>query len=361
MGDVFQLIAKNREAIQVYSEIQDQLSDHDRQKKARLFRKMGEAIVILQDYRKGSQYYKKALLVLGQQPDASETAWWNEWIEINLDNLWLLYWQNLGDEMFQVVQEIEPKVVQLGTPSQVSKIYYSLCLAGLRKERYLASEKTVSFAVRSANALEHSGDLVSKGMALFLHGFACLWHDDYKPAIKPFQEALEITEKTGELVLKTRVVNYLAVLYRRMNDLPKSLEYTDRTLDIAIQSKMQEYIGSAYANYAWIAYKNNKFEEVLAYYNKSKIEWGKISNYKAFHVIQWLVYFPVLAVYLHNNRLKESINIAAEIVNPDQKRLPEDLTQSLKEAAVFYQKRDKKKAADSLKSAVHLAEKYAYM
>ncbi len=361
LGDVLQLSARNNEAVRVYEEGLAELPAGDILGKARLIRKMGEAVVLLKDYKKGTEYYDEALRVMGAMPEDTATDWWNEWIDIHLNLLWLLYWQSLGEEMLAVVNKIEKKVNLLGTPSQVSKLYSSLCLAGLRNERYLASDQTVSYAEKSAKAIETSSDLVSKAMALFLHGFALLWNDDFEPAVKPFRAALDVTEKTGDLVVQTRVLNYLAVLYRRMNNLEKAREFTERTLESALKSKMPEYIGSAYANFAWMAYRDREYDQVMQWYHKASDEWSQIPNYKAFLVIRWLVLFPVLHVYVSEEKVAEAIGIVSEIIEPAMKKLPDDLTDALKKAVDESEAGNQQLASAILREALHLASEQAYL
>ena len=69
-------------------------------------------------------------------------------------------------------------------------------------------------------------------------------------------KAFRMAERTGDLVLQARCFTYGAVAYRRLGDVLRCRMEAEKTLVLAAELKMVEYVAMAKASLAWVAWRD---------------------------------------------------------------------------------------------------------
>jgi hypothetical protein len=121
---------------------------------------------------------------------------------------------------------------------------------------------------------------------------------------------------------------YLAIGYRFKGDMERVRDFTERGLAVAAVEQNEHYQGVACANRAWLCYRENDFEEVVTH-GRTALEWWGGKAYP----IQWTARFPLLAVALARNEIEKAVNHAAALLPSSQQRLPDELADTLAQAA----------------------------
>ena len=330
LGEVLALIGKHDEALAAYHNALADVPGQDVICQSRLYLKCAKVLEVHHKLVESFRTYKLAESVLGHPPaGGSSVLWWRAWLDANLNLEWLFYWQNQKTEMVTLAEKIQPILEQSGTPDQRATFFNCLSLIGFRRERYLLSQETIGHALNAVSAGQESGNLNVKSWSHFGLGFGYLWADQLSEAEVSLQTALKLTERTGDIVLQSRCLTYLTILYRRARQLKKFLEYLPRSLEVATNARMTEYVGTAKANQSWAAWAEGKEAEALAYAEEAFTIWGSLPSGFASCVFQWTALMPVLNIAVNSGRLEDAVRHARALLEPPQKRLPESLTASL--------------------------------
>jgi hypothetical protein len=194
-----------------------------------------------------------------------------------------------------------------------------------------------------------------------LLGFSYLWRDDLDNAEKPMQVALALTERTGDVVLQSRCLTYLATLYRRLGQAEKVQKFLPRCIESAKNAEMPEYIGTAKANMAWISWCEGNLSEVEVYGQAALDTWQKVPAAHASCAFQWIALWPLIAVAHVQNQDHESIEYVRALLDPNQKRLPDRLTSLLENAVITWEEDGSKMTSTYLDQAIELAKEMRYL
>ncbi len=202
LGDVLELTGQHDEARKAYeSAVTDDLK-HDSIQKARLHRKVGNAWREQRCYEQALKAYNQADTVLGLEPRESASKWWQAWIEIQNDRMWLYYWQVQLQQMSELAKKARPVVEKYGTPALRSRFFQGLALMGQRRDRYVVSEETLSHVQASLEAIQESGDKSAIALAQFALGLSYLCREELDEADKHLTATLKLAEKIGDIVVQ---------------------------------------------------------------------------------------------------------------------------------------------------------------
>ena len=158
-----------------------------------------------------------------------------------------------------------------------------------------------------------------------------------------------------------RALTYLAVLYHRRGDVKQVEIYVPRCLEASHRSQMIEYIGTAYANLAWANWKKGEFGNFEANFKIAQGDWERAGKGHASGSFQFIILFPAISVALLQEDLPRAIEYARRLLDPLQKRLEDDLTDSLSRAVKAADEARLREAQSHLQEAIKLAEQYHYL
>jgi tetratricopeptide (TPR) repeat protein len=209
IGDIERLIGRQEEARAAYESALCSLPKSDAIWASRLRRKQAKTWTIEREHARAGQCCDEAEKVL-QDCMSSTMEWQREWLQVQLDRMWLHYWRGEVDQIAALAKGTRPMVEQHATALQRGNFFQGLTLMALRRDRYTANDETIAHAQTSLEAIDESGVLPEIGHARFVLGFACLWAGKFEMAEKWINDALELTEKTGDIVLQSRCLTSLA-------------------------------------------------------------------------------------------------------------------------------------------------------
>src|SRR6476469_2699028 len=121
---------------------------------------------------------------LGSTKDSATNEWWNEHVQIQMERLFLYYWQGMAAEMTELATRIRPIVEKRGSPDQRGNFFKMLALSHLSRSHYGPSPEGVQLAQLAVSMSEGLKDLSETSHIRFVLGFAHLWHRDFADAIK---------------------------------------------------------------------------------------------------------------------------------------------------------------------------------
>ncbi|WNG58678.1 protein kinase [Archangium gephyra] len=363
LGDMLALTGRQEEARAAYDESLTRLEAMEQVPRARLYRKIGKTWDIHHQHEAALRAYAQAETALeqassGETPAGmgsdSSVEWWQEWVQIQVDRNWIYYWSGRVEEMADLVERLRPVVERHGAPQQRAQYYQSLLSMHLRRERYLLSDETVEYARRSLEASQETGDMSLVTWACFCLAFALLFHGDLDEAEQRGLKGLALAEQLGDLTTRSRLLTYLTVLYRTRGQVAETRRYAERSLEVALAARMEDYVGAARANLAWVDWKQQRLSEAEQGARTALALWQKLSlSYP--YPLQGVALWLLVAIELPRGELEQALEHVRAILDPIQQRLPEPLEAVLQEALREWSEGRREGAREHLQRALELA------
>ena len=348
LGDILHLKALHEDAREHFERALEHRSG-DRIASARLWRKVGLTGTAQYRYDQAAQAYGSAEAALGSAETEAGEAWWREWIDVHRARSAMYYWQLAWRECERVLASMERAVMQHGTALQRCFYFLDLANKDFAQRRFVVSAAGVTSYRAALAAAEESGCTTTIATARFGIGLAYLWYDDLEQAAEHLAAALATSEATGNAVLRARCLTYLCFLHRKRGDAATTKRYTDESLRAARALTMPEYVGAAHAHLAWLAWRRRDHDACRHEGRAALASWATGQRYP----LQWCARVPLLATSLAQDQPSDALAHAAALLEPDQQRLPDDLTEAL--ACAVRAESDPGAATAALERAVELA------
>lgn len=361
VADILRPTGEYEAAIAHYAKAQQHLPTEQWLAHARLERKMGLAYNPSSQFDRMAEHYQQAIDLLQRETSTRSPDWWNEWIQVHVDQLMLFYWIDKADQMLALVERIKPDVEKYGTQEQRAQFISTVVGANFRLERYLLSEETITYARSLYENQDQIKDVKTRNFYIFMVGFTYLWYNDLNMAREILEEGLLVSEQTGDVILQSRYLTYLTVVYRRLGLIRETEETVQRSLAVSQQSKMQEYVATAYANFAWLAWKRRDLPQIEAYARRAYEGWENLPQTHASLVFAWTAAWPLAAGYFQQGKLADCVAQFEEILHPRRKRMEQELEVQLEQIVQAFRDDPTAITNTAMRQAFALAAKYAYL
>ena len=90
--------------------------------------------------------YAAAEKTLGTPPPDDDPAWWEEWVHVQLEFMWVFYWQGRVEELQARAEACRAAVERRGSPDQRGRFFMMLALSNLRRDSYVTCDQTLEYA-----------------------------------------------------------------------------------------------------------------------------------------------------------------------------------------------------------------------
>jgi len=358
LGDVLVLIGQFDQAHDAYQSALAHIAQEDAVCRARLERKDGNAWMPQRQMEKALPAYDRADAALAANRSETDPGWQNEWLEIQLDRAWALYWADNPSAMSALAEKIRPVVEQHGTTIQRCRFFRSLVLMAYRRDRYVISDETLEAARKSFAALAPSDDTGELVFARFIVGFTNLWRGNLDEAETYLLETLKLAEKIGDMERQVLSLTYLTITYRKQGQVEQVECYAEKSHRAASSAEMLFYIGMAQANRAWVEWRVANLAQTVENGRAALASWGRVTAPNQF---KWTALFPLLAAALAQANIAEAIEQARGMLPPPQLRLPQALEATLQDAIKSWEANQSENADACLRQAVELAGQLGYL
>ncbi len=323
---------------------------------ARLHRKIGKT---LENEHAGlaqvAAYYETAETLLGAPDrDAAAAAWWQEWCQVQLEHLLLLYWWGRPNDMVERIARVRPLIERHGTPAQRASLFENLNRQLNRRQRYAPSDDALDNNRAALAALPVSASPEQRAPHQFTLGFNLLWHGDLAEAEATLRSALEMAEQIGDVSLQVRCLTYLGVVHRRQGRDAKAEPIARRGLGVAEAAGMLAYIGANRAGLAWVAWRRNDLSEAE---RLAQAAWEAWRLHAMPYPFYWQALWPLIGVAVAQDRLADAVAYARRLCEPDQQVLPSELVAFLTAMAGAWDAGRPDEAGDFLNRALAMAQK----
>lgn len=354
LGDLCELLAQHGRARNAYASALAITTAADVIAQARLHRKIGKS---LENERVGYDHaaaqYETAEMLLGLPDEDAGAAWWEEWCQVQIERLLLMYWWNRPDEMAQQVQRVQPTIERHGTPLQRAALFSNLSRRLNLSNRYVPSDAALAYARAALAALPPATSLEVLGPYQFGLGFNLLWHGDSAEAQVALSAALALARQTGDITLQARCLTYLAISQRRQGHDAAVADVARRGLTVAESAGMLDYVGAGRGSLAWLARRQHNPVEAERFALAALEAWRQLPMP---YPLCWQALWPLIGVTLAQDRLADAMPHVQLLCDPSQQKLPASIEEPLIACLAAWDAGQPAVAGDILMHALDLAQ-----
>ncbi|HKY59913.1 MAG TPA: AAA family ATPase [Gemmatimonadota bacterium] len=331
LGDVRELTGRHEDAVAAYDAALESIPAEDAIGRARILRKKGVSLQIQLRPADSMSAFGVALESLGPPGVNREEDWWRERIDIALGWMMLVYFSGSPDDLMVVLNRHRDEIERHGSPLQRGAVRRIQALAGLRRERYIASDETVEHARRSAETIEESGVLQEIGFARFNHAFALMWRGRLAESDPIMRSALALGERIGDVTLQCRCTAYLTLIARKQGNVESARRFAERTLSLAEAGELKEYLAAGHAHRAWVALREEDRTVAEREGRESDRLWAALGG--PYRLLAWMPAWPLLGCAVERGDWDEARHRARFLLDPERQPMPAELTRALEAAA----------------------------
>jgi serine/threonine protein kinase len=278
--------------------------------------------------------------------------WWHEYVQIQVDKAWALYFLARVEELSSLVERFRPAVLSKGTPAQKARFLVTLVQAASKRDRFKINDETLDVAHSLLEAAGQCDDPKELATARFTSAFVLMMRGLDEDAEPLFVAAIHDAKRMDDAMLRIRSQSYYSIVQRRLGRLTEAQETAERLLADAEEREMLDYVGVAHANLAWCARQRDDHADVERHATAALAAWEKLLPY--IYPLQWLARLP-LAVHFHsNNRMDRALEQVARILVDPQHSLPDELQLAIERSLSA---RD----AQSFRDVTEAAERYRFL
>ncbi|QRN96806.1 protein kinase [Archangium violaceum] len=369
LGDLLALCGRQEEARAAYGGALARLSPAHQRQRAGLHRKLGKTWETHHQHEAALRAYDEAEAALGSvhsEPGAvgaEETAsgWWHEWVQIQVERIWVYYWMGRVEEMGALIDKVRHPVEARGTSSQRVRFFQAILLWAFRRENYVLSAETVRTARQAVAASEQSGDLSEQATCRFFLAFSLLFHGDLEESERQGLVGLRLAERVGDLTLQSRLLTYLLQVYRRRGQVSEARTWSERSLRVATEARMDDYVGAALATRAWVAWKEQRLEDAERDARDAVERWRKLAERYSHFGGQWQGLLLLMAMESRRGEVAEAVERARVMLDPTQIPLPDPLAGALRAALEAWSQGQREAALEHLRRAVGVAGELRFL
>jgi predicted Ser/Thr protein kinase len=336
VADLDELLARDEQARAGFERCLTEVDARRTAWRARLHRKRAKTYETQHNHVEAQRAYDDAMAALGDAPPAvgevgggpdhpaGAAAWWSEWVQVQIERVWVHYWRAQPTEMRALIERVAPVVEARGTAAQRSRFYQAIVHSDLRQNRFRIDARLVTHSKRMVTAALETGDPTTIAYARLGDGMVALFDGRIGEARDQLATACEATQLTGDLTTRLRALTYLMVAARVEGDDPEASAVAARVLALATQLRMDDYRGAARATLGWVAWRAGDRERAEEETRGALSLWAALSA-KYAYPLGWLARLVDAAMRHELGDDDAATEALAAVLDPTQVRLPEPL------------------------------------
>lgn len=356
MADLLHLMSRYDEARELWQRALALTPASQHVARAQLYRKIGNAWRDQYGYDEAQRAYAAADDALSAGPIDSESR--TALIQIVCERITTLYWLGRADEMDALINRVRPILESDGSISQLARLHQLSALTLLRQLRYGASWEAVEHARTYLRLIQEAGDTAALPAAHFQLGFTLLWANELDAAEEECSAALQLAERSSDLSLQARSLTYLTVIARRRAAVDDVQRLAARSLQVATDGQMPDYVGAAHGNLAWVSWRTGNIADAEMYAQMALDAWQPLP---AGYMFEWIGRWPLIGIYLRHDNVSGAAEQAQALLDHHQQRPPPDLESALEAAVQAASSRDHATVKRLLGSVTGMATEHGYL
>jgi tetratricopeptide (TPR) repeat protein len=227
----------------------------------------------------------------------------------------------------------------------------------VRQTRYRIDEETLAAAQAAARAAQKGVDDYDLVNALGTLGEISFWYGNTEESQNAWQTALTVAEDAYDQAGQLWCMAGLCLIGVRRHDLETVRRLSLQAGEGAMNPGTAVFSGVAEGAMAWVAWKDERVEDLVAHANKALALWRS----------SWRIYFfkglclwPLMSVQLASGDIASAVAAGCEMLEPSQVRLPDELEALIEGAKAAWDRHEPAATAVQLNYALQLACQLGY-
>jgi hypothetical protein len=258
------------------------------------------------------------------------------------------------DEMTVIIEKAQTIVAQYGTAEQRGQFFQAVVARDSERERYVASEESVSYCRNALAEIEQTGNTSLIGFAHFVLGNRLLWAGHLDEAEVELRTAINIAEQVGNTRLLTRCLMFLPCIFRQRG----LVEEVRNVVTRALAMPEARNIAIIKGHRAWVAWRDGNLAEAELY-GRASLENRK--GQRRVNAFLWVGIWPLIGIALAQEKIAEALNYVRMLLDFTLQPPPEQLETLLESVLHAWDAGQLEKARALLKQAVPLARELGFL
>ena len=286
---------------------------------ARLYARLGRVESESYHYDAAMAAFDAADQLLGGAPGEQDAEWADAWLEVQVDGRANAHnWNNEPRQAAAVLARAGPVLDESGSPGRKAAFYAQLSIAQARETRWRINDEILG-SVRIATQVAEQ-DIGDHNIAYCLGnlGEILLWQGQLEGARENIEAALALAERTDDRNCRSWCLCNLSIICARNHDVEAARSRVPQALAAAVMVQGQQgpvFIGVATAAMAWVAWKEDRPDDVVRLANRALEVWRATPTP---HHFKGLCLWPLMAVYLAGGQLGPAIEAGRQMLEPPQ-------------------------------------------
>lgn len=353
LGGVLELVGRLDEAVAAYGEALASTDSVDILARARRGRRQANAHRIARRTTEARELFESSAALLDGVPvEERSDAWWSEQLDLLLDRAWLHYFWGPLDEMARALEGCAPAIDRYASDAQRTRYYARLALLEMSRNHTIWTDEALAMTTAAYDAWQATGDPTDVELARFQLGLCHVLRGEIETARRFLGESMSAAELTGDVVLQSRCLSFLALAARFAGDIAEMERIQARAMPVLLAGGMTEYLASMAANRCWAAWRRGDLAEAQAHGAESLEIAAQLPGRYA---LEWSVRLPLLAMALERDDLPEAMEDAVAL--EDQSWIDEEYGRALRAAIDADAAGDASGVREQLQSVVEQARR----
>ena len=320
--------------------------------KARCWRKIAFSFNSQRDHMSADTAAENAAVLIHRLP-MNEKNVKEEYVMILHNTAHSYYFQLKFEKLETTVREIKKFLPDVYDIALRCNLLHSVSLAMYAKYRwYLFPEEVFTHIELQLQLTSQLEDKYHFGYTHCIGGHFRMFNEEFALARDHFSKGIEVLEGKhfGPLMIAH---NYTAVSYRMQNNISMTEQWTNLTLEKAKQTSNVSYVPSSYANLAWVYAMRKNWLYAEDYARRAAENWP-------INALHYYYAFPLMECLLHKKQADEAGELVFKLLHPRVKKLPDKVSEKLKEVAKLWTKGRNDHLLDALENAIDEAKLTGY-
>lgn len=308
-------------------------------------------------YRAAVAAFDAADELLGDPAELDQEAS-DVWLEVQVDGRANLhYWWNEPELGAMALTRARWVVEARGSPQRKAGFYAHLAGQQARRNRHRIDEEILANARAAVTAAGQGAGEHAVASSVSSLGCLLLWHGGLAEAQEKLEASLAIGERIGDSLLCLVCHVYLNLAALRRHDVEAVRFLAPMALVAAQAAAYPMFVAVAKASMAWVAWRDERPEDVVALANEALELWqGTVVPYAFTCLCLW----PLLAVRLAAGQVDKAVDAGRQLLMPPQIRFPDELESLVQSSLDRWDNGEHERAASDLAEALELAKRLRY-
>ena len=323
--------------------------------RAHLRTRLGRVAMADFDYEAATAAFDTAADLLGDDPDCSDPAAADQWLELMVDGRAGLHVAlREPDLALAALENARPVLQAAGGPDRKYSFYQFLALQRVIRNRLRVDGADVACMRLSLAAAESGSEEKDVGYARYFVGCFLLATGELAEAQQQLAAAFAIAERVGEVLLRGESLLGLAMTALGRGDVAEVRRLVPQAVAACEATGSPPLLDAARAGLAWIAWQDGRTDEVISLAEQAS---DHAPTVIAEAVLSGpVLLFPLIAARLALGQVAEAVTAARRLLNPAPPRLAGDVRSLLAAASAAWEAGEPALAGDQLTAALAAAD-----